>query len=178
MNLFKRQPISTAIAMVLAVIVVAAFASGIHMRTIHTYIGQSVAEFKAENHDPYNERDWDESPFIFPNEDYSSERLHFLYGKPEEELHFPPARFIWINQYAGVVTSVKLNTSAEKETLVQVYEEMKQLGEEFAKAGWRADKSLPSLDSIKHSIGSSEGTTTGFGTLTYRKGTRCKVPAF
>ena len=171
MNLFKQQPISTAIAMVLAIVVVAAFASGIHMRTIHTYIGQSVVEFKAESHDPYTGRERDESPFIFPDEDYSHERFHFIYGKPGEEIHFPPARFIWVSQYAGVVTNVQINTSAQKETLDQVYGEMRQLGDEFAKAGWQATNPLPLLATIKSEIASAQGTTNGFGALHYSKGT-------
>ena len=141
--------------MVLAVIVVAAFASGKHMRTIHTYIGQSIVAFDAENDHPIYTDMGDDSPFIFPHNDLSSERFHFIYGKLGEEVHFPPARLVWVNQYAGVVTNVLLNTSAEKETLDRVYEEMSALGQEFVKLGWQAATPLLALTTIKSEIASS-----------------------
>ena len=169
--MLTKRPYSVAVTALLALVVMIGFVFGEHMRTIHTYIGQAVRDFQLENKVPFDQTDMDESPFIFPDNDLSSERFHFIYGKPGEEVQLPPARLVWINQYAGVVTKVLLNTSEQKETLDRVYTEMHQLGDQFAKAGWRPARPLPPLATIKGEIASSEGTTSGFGALKYSKGT-------
>ena len=115
-------------------------------------------------------RRFDESPLIFPDNDLSGEVFQFIYSQPGAEIDIPTARLIWINQYAGIVTEITIDTSEQKGTLAELYTQLHALRKSLLDAHWKEVEPMRSYDDVQAVIARSEGTTTDFGTAKYKKG--------
>ena len=129
------------------------------MKTIRGYVGESLTQLLKENPGRASRADldrWtDNTPMVWPSNDLSGETFTFIYSDPAGEIRLPTAKLIWFNQYAGVVTSVTINTSEHKDTIDHIYTEISGIAQSFTKDGWKITFPMPSLEELKRA--GSEG---------------------
>lgn len=142
------------------------------MRKIQVYVHEPMREVLAANQRANftPEKETDETPIIWPEDDTSGEIFDYTYNDPGGSIRLPHARMVWATQYAGTVTDVLISASEKKLVLPAFYEELRGVADQLSRGGWQAAVPLPSLQTLQRAVAASDATGREGGVLTYSKG--------
>lgn len=151
----KAYPV--VVVALLGSLVLHAFWKRSHPRVIRTHIGQALPAFYIVNGERAEQGRFDNSPLIYPGNDFSRETFTFIYDEAGAEIRLPEARRIWVNQAAGGVYDVTVFTSPVNDGAERFFDEMSALRGHLLAAGWTEAKPLASLADFRAAIERSEG---------------------